>query len=334
MGNLILGWFIQTLRNSMNKPGVILITTLLIIMVMSLISVQISKNFYISLSREAYLDFKTLSYQMLISSEGQAIQSLQKELKSQQEKLTLHDPLLKNTFYYENDSMLLELKISDAVNCFNLNSLFEPADNTFNVALAQRKWLERYLRLKFLNESDIESFIDQLIDWVDMDNQPRNFGAENYFYIGPASITQQFTPKRLLVDLSEIKNFPIMQTVSFDDLSTNLCVVPDSSKQFLNINSLTSEDTMLVASFFNNDNLELVESQIIDMPRQGYDSIDFFAEFFSRSKDYPDQVLSLNSKSFHLHGKIVNENFSANLDTLVILDLSNSAVIARRTFNF
>jgi len=318
----------------MNKPGVILITTLLIIMVMSLISVQISKNFYISLSREAYLDFKTLSYQMLISSEGQAIQSLQKELKSQQEKLTLHDPLLKNTFYYENDSMLLELKISDAVNCFNLNSLFEPADNTFNVALAQRKWLERYLRLKFLNESDIESFIDQLIDWVDLDNQPRNFGAENYFYIGPASITPQFTPKRLLADLSEIKNFPIMQTVSFDDLSTNLCVVPDSSKQFLNINSLTSEDTMLVASFFNNDNLELVESQIIDMPRQGYDSIDFFAEFFSRSKDYPAQVLSLNSKSFHLHGKIVNENFSANLDTLVILDLSNSAVIARRTFNF
>ena len=24
-------------------------------------------------------------------------------------------------------------------------------------------------------------------DWVDSDNQPLNFGAENYFYIGPTS---------------------------------------------------------------------------------------------------------------------------------------------------
>ena len=56
----------------MNKPGVILITTLLIVMILSIISMQISKNFYISLKREAYLDFKNLSHQMLMSSEKQS----------------------------------------------------------------------------------------------------------------------------------------------------------------------------------------------------------------------------------------------------------------------
>ena len=64
----------------MNRPGVILITTILIVMVMSVISMQISKNFYISMKREAYLDFKNLSYQMLISSEKQAIKSIQKDI--------------------------------------------------------------------------------------------------------------------------------------------------------------------------------------------------------------------------------------------------------------
>lgn len=54
----------------MTKPGVILITTLLILIVMSVISMQVSKNFYVSLQREAYLDFKNQSYHMLINSGG------------------------------------------------------------------------------------------------------------------------------------------------------------------------------------------------------------------------------------------------------------------------
>jgi len=35
-----------------------------------------------------------------------------------------------------------------------------------------------------------------------------------------------------------------------------------------------------------------------------------------------------------LEGEIITENFTANLDTLVILDISNLAVILRRDFNF
>ena len=95
----------------MNKPGVILITTLLIVMILSIISVQISKNFYISLKREAYLDFKNLSHQMLMSSEQQAIKSLQKNIKSFQSKLTLNDSLLNNKFYFQNDLMILEVSV-------------------------------------------------------------------------------------------------------------------------------------------------------------------------------------------------------------------------------
>ena len=42
-----------------------------------------------------------------------------------------------------------------------------------------------FIKIKGFDAPKIESFIDQLIDWVDPDNQPLNFGAENYFYIGP-----------------------------------------------------------------------------------------------------------------------------------------------------
>ena len=318
----------------MNKPGVILITTLLIVMILSIISVQISKNFYISLKREAYLDFKNLSHQMLMSSEKQAIKSLQKNVKPFQSKLTLNDSLLNNKFYFQNDLMVLEVSVLDASNCFNLNSLFKPSGNSYEIRPLYEAWLKRYLKLKQFNEADIESFIDQLVDWVDHDNQPLNFGAENYFYIGPASKISQFTPKRLLVDISEINNFPIMERMDYRDLITNLCVLPNRNNQIININSLVQSDSLLIAAFFDEENLEYTSSQILNMPKNGYDDVNVFIDQFNQASKFPSQVLSINSQTFRLQSDIINENFSANLETLVILDISNSAEVIRRTFNF
>ena len=318
----------------MNKPGVILITTLLIVMILSIISVQISKNFYISLKREAYLDFKNLSHQMLMSSEKQAIKSLQKNIKSFQSKLTLNDSLLNNKFYFQNDLMVLEVSVLDASNCFNLNSLFKPSGNSYEIRPLYKAWLKRYLKLKQFNEADIESFIDQLVDWVDRDNQPLNFGAENYFYIGPASKISQFTPKRLLVDISEINNFPIMERVDYRDLITNLCVFPNRNNQIININSLVQSDSLLIAAFFDEENLEYIASQILNMPKNGYDDVNVFIDQFNQASKFPSQVLSINSQTFRLQSDIINENFSANLETLVILDNLNSAEVLSRTFNF
>ena len=318
----------------MNKPGVILITTLLIVMILSIISVQISKNFYISLKREAYLDFKNLSHQMLMSSEKQAIRSLQKNIKSFQSKLTLNDSLLNNKFYFQNALMVLEVSVLDASNCFNLNSLFKPSGNSYEIRPLYKAWLKRYLKLKQFNEADIESFIDQLVDWVDRDNQPLNFGAENYFYIGPASKISQFTPKRLLVDISEINNFPIMERMDYRDLITNLCVLPNRNNQIININSLVQSDSLLIAAFFDEENLEYTASQILNMPKNGYDDANVFIDQFNQASKFPSQVLSINSQTFRLQSDIINENFSANLETLVILDISNSAEVISRTFNF
>ena len=318
----------------MNKPGVILITTLLIVMILSIISVQISKNFYISLKREAYLDFKNLSHQMLMSSEKQAIKLLQKNIKSFQSKLTLNDSLLNNKFYFQNDLMVLEVSVLDASNCFNLNSLFKPSGNSYEIRPLYKAWLKRYLKLKQFNEADIESFIDQLVDWVDRDNQPLNFGAENYFYIGPASKISQFTPKRLLVDISEINNFPIMERVDYRDLITNLCVLPNRNNQIININSLVQSDSLLISAFFDEENLEYTASQILNMPKNGYDDVNVFIDQFNQASKFPSQVLSINSQTFRLQSDIINENFSANLESLVILDISNSAEVLSRTFNF
>lgn len=318
----------------MNKPGVVLISTLLIVMVMSIISIQISKNFFLSIQRDLYIDFKNHSLQLLLSSEKQAIKSIQKEIISSNGKLINKDPVLNQSYFFSNELATIQVDVSDASNCFNLNSIFIKTSDSVQIKKDNREWLERLLRLKGLDAPEIESFIDQLIDWVDPDNQPLNFGAENYFYIGPLSPINQYTPKRLLSNLSEIKNFPVLEQISFKKISNNLCVLPGLSNQLINVNTLNDSHINLIASLFDEENLEFIESQILDTPENGYDSANEFANKISQSVSWPSQVLSINSKTFLISTKIYNQTFSNQLDSLVILDTSNSAKILNRDFIF
>ena len=318
----------------MNKPGVVLISTLLIVMVMSIISIQISKNFFLSIQRDLYIDFKNHSLQLLLSSEKQAIKSIQKEIISSNGKLINKDPVLNQSYFFSNELATIQVDVSDASNCFNLNSIFIKTGDGIQIKKDNREWLERLLRLKGLDAPEIESFIDQLIDWVDPDNQPLNFGAENYFYIGPLSPINQYTPKRLLSNLSEIKNFPVLDQISFKKISNNLCVLPGLSNQLINVNTLNDSHTNLIASLFDEENLEFIESQILDTPENGYDSANEFANKISQSVSWPSQVLSINSKTFLISTKIYNQTFSNQLDSLVILDTSNSAKVLNRDFIF
>jgi general secretion pathway protein K len=318
----------------MNKPGVVLISTLLIVMVMSIISIQISKNFFLSIQRDLYIDFKNHSLQLLLSSEKQAIKSIQKEIISSNGKLINKDPVLNQSYFFSNELATIQVDVSDASNCFNLNSIFIKTSDSVQIKKDNREWLERLLKLKGLDAPEIESFIDQLIDWVDGDNQPLNFGAENYFYIGPLSPINQYTPKRLLSNLSEIKNFPVLEQISFKKISNNLCVLPGLSNQLINVNTLNDSHTNLIASLFDEENLEFIESQILDTPENGYDSANEFANKISQSVSWPSQVLSINSKTFLISTKIYNQTFSNQLDSLVILDTSNSAKVLNRDFIF
>ena len=318
----------------MNKPGVVLISTLLIVMVMAIISIQISKHFFLSIQRDSYIDFKNHSLQLLLSSEKEAIASIQKEINSSNEKLTNKDPVLNQSYFFSNELATIQVDVSDASNCFNLNSIFIKTGDGVQIKKDNKEWLERLLRLKGFDTPETESFIDQLIDWVDPDNQPLNFGAENYFYIGPLSPINQYTPKRLLSNLSEIKSFPVLDQMDFNKISNNLCVLPGISNQLINVNTLNNTHKNLIASFFDEENLEFIESQILDTPENGYDSANEFAKKITQSVSWPSQVLSINSKTLLISTKIYNQTYSNQLDSLVILDNSNSAKVLNRDFSF
>ena len=71
-----------------------------------------------------------------------------------------------------------------------------------------------------------------------------------------------------------------------------------------------------------------------EIPENGYDSVNEFSNKISQSVSWPSQVLSINSKTLLISTKVYNQTFSNQLDSLVILDISNSAKVLNRDFSF
>jgi hypothetical protein len=88
-----------------------------------------------------------------------------------------------------------------------------------------------------------------------------------------------------------------------------------------------------LASFFAENNLEFVESEILDFPKEGYDNIESFIKKFPEANKYTRQVLGTNSRIFQLKSQLHDENIIAELETLVILDISNQSKVLNRNFN-
>ena len=145
----------------MNKSGVVLITTLLIVMIMSVISMQISKSFMLSLQREAYMDLSNISFQLLLSAEKKAVKDLKEQLSRYQTTLLSSDPILQNSLYYEIDNSVRELIFRDASNFLNIKSSFNPRQWKYEINKANNDWLKRFTRNKGVDENDIEAFVDQ-----------------------------------------------------------------------------------------------------------------------------------------------------------------------------
>ena len=65
-----------------------------------------------------------------------------------------------------------------------------------------------------LNEVDLnltDEAIDQIIDWIDGESNPRAYGLEDYYYSGPLNNPKEYTGSRLFHALAEIKGLPAIR---------------------------------------------------------------------------------------------------------------------------
>ena len=317
-----------------SNKGVVLISVLLIILLLSSVAVVIGNNYLISLKRATYLEFQSTSLNVFKNLESLALKKIDIELKFNSNKLPRNNPLLNNDLYFETDGGIVTAKISDNSNCFNINALVIKNQKNYIENKKSIDAFRKFMRFQSVDNNLIEEMIDQVIDWIDLDSDPRAYGLEDYFYSGPLNNPKEYTGRRLFFSVDELKGIPAFRKINWQIIKNNFCSINTNSELTLNLNTLNLDDSYLLSSFFPNIALSEAEYIIDTIPDEGIENFNSLKSLHPM-KDFEAQYgnIKFSSSTFDLTTLITNDNFSVLSISKIIHDKNKNSYIISRTYN-
>ena len=235
------------------RKGFVLISTMLIVLMLSVIASEMSKAFFLDIRKEGYLSFDAIAHTKRIESEKFLLNFIKREL-NKNTNVNKQNPIFNEDLIFQFDDFILQGSLTDYSNCFNVNHLITFKAGKSKDNLKAIKYFEDLLTNYEINYLDAEQIIDQILDWMDDDDVPRNNGAENYFYASPLHNPREYTSKRLFINKSELLAIPSINKIKNRDIWQKLCIIPMSSNFYININSLRESDKYLLSSAINQSN--------------------------------------------------------------------------------
>ena len=289
---------------------------MLIVLMLSVIASEMSKAFFLDIRKEGYLSFDAIAHTKRIESEKFLLNFIKRELNKNTNVNKLN-PIFNEDLIFQFDDFILQGSLSDYSNCFNVNHLITFKAGKSKDNLKAIKYFEDLLTNYEINYLDAEQIIDQILDWMDDDDIPRNNGAENYFYASPLHKPREYTSKRLFINKSELLVIPSINRIKNRDIWQKLCIIPMSSNFYLNINSLQENDKYLLSSAINQSNLNDATMMIKETPIEGFASVKDFLETFNLQQTELPIALDITSNIFLFNGTINHQGFSYNFKTLI-----------------
>ena len=316
------------------SKGVVLLSVLMVILLLSSIAAFIGNKYFISLKRFAYLEYQTQAINYYRGIESISIKRIKDELEANKEYLPRNHPLLNDTFSYEANGGFINTSVEDVSNCININALVNLINNQYKDNEESIKRLKKYFVLKEVDEIYIDEFVDQAIDWIDKDTDPRANGVEDYYYTGPLANPKHYSGMRYFNNIYELKALPISKSIDWGHISKYLCALPISEQPYININSLEEGDALLLASAF----IELTSSDaeyiIFNSPDEGYDQANTFYNNFSGIQ-FGDPYLQINltSNKFMINSELKTDDFTSLSSTIIYFGKNRNGEILSRTYN-
>ena len=164
-----------------NNKGIVLISVLFIVLILSAIGASMSNTYLLSIKRETYVGFQSDAIQYIDNVETLAKEEIIKQFSPIRRYTSKSLPMFVNPIRLESESGNIIANIEDASACYNINSLVDFTNQEYTPNERSIAGLKKLLELLKYNGSEIDEFIDQMIDWIDKDSQPRNYGLEDYF---------------------------------------------------------------------------------------------------------------------------------------------------------
>ena len=314
--------------------GVVLISILLIVLLLSSVAVLFGNKYFLSLKRAQYIEFQTLSLNIFRNMESLAQDKIEKELRFNSNKLTKDNPIINEPMVFNLNGADILGKISDYGNCFNINSIVKLNDSNY---VENKNSVAAFRKILSLNEIDnniIEEVIDQTIDWIDKDTNPRAYGLEDYYYSGPLHSPREYTGMRLMVSIEELKSIPAVKQIDWNIFKNHFCAIPILNELSLNINTLDLEDAYLLSSIFSNLTIKDAEYILDNIPKSGFDDLNNFI------RSFPDLDLELaygnitvKSNIFELNSEVSFNKFISSSKSIIIYEDNSNGFIISRIYN-
>ena len=316
------------------NKGVVLISILLIVLLLSAVAITFGNKYLVSLKRAQYIEFQSLSLNAFRNIEAMSLNKIDKFSRFNSNNLTKVNPLLTDGIYFEINGATIVGSIHDASNCFNINSLVRAGKEDYQ---ENKKSMNVFRELMYLTEVDnnvAEEIIDQIIDWIDKNSNPRAYGLEDYYYSGPLHNPREFSGSRLLIDIEELKSIPSVRLVDWNIFKELFCAYPYASDLRLNINTLDKNNIFLLTSFFPKIDLKDAEYIIENIPMNGFEDINAFLQSFEAiDLSSPNGEVLFTSDIFNIETVIDYEGYSASSKSTLIYGKNKNGYILSRTYN-
>lgn len=163
-------------------------------------------------------------------------------------------------------------RLTDANNCFNLNSLVaETAPGRLSQrAVAVRQFAE-LMALLGVGRGEAESIAGATADWIDSDGNEGPLGAEDGIYRG---LEVSYLPaNRMMADVSEWRAVRGVTSKIYARLKPWICALPVADPVKLNVNTLAPEQAPLIAMLMPGEiGLADARAALAARPAGGYGS--------------------------------------------------------------
>ena len=316
------------------NKGVVLISILLIVLLLSAVAITFGNKYLVSLKRAQYIEFQSLSLNAFRNVEAMSLNKIDKFSRFNSSNLTKENPLLTDEIYFEINGATIVGSIDDASNCFNINSLVRAGKDDYQ---ENKKSMNAFRELMYLAEIDnnvAEEIIDQIIDWIDKNSNPRAYGLEDYYYSGPLHNPREFSGGRLLIDIEELKSIPSVRLVDWDIFKEFFCAYPFATDLKLNINTLDKNNILLLTAFFPKIDIKDSEYIIENIPLNGFQDINAFLQSFDDiDLSSPNGEILFTSDIFNIETVIDYEGYSASSKSTLIYGKNKNGYILSRTYN-
>jgi len=313
--------------------GVVLISVLLTVLLLSSIAVVIGNNYFVSFKRAQYLEFQTVSLNIFSSIESLALKKIDNELRFNSKFHAKNNALFTNDFIFETQKGLVSGKIIDSSNCFNINSLVIKNKNTYKPNKENIAIFERLLSLSEIENNLIDEAIDQIIDWIDADDNPRAFGLEDYYYSGPLNNPKEYTSARMFYSIQEIKSLPAIRDIGWQVFEKYFCALPDNDLS-ININTITGNKSLLLSSLFENLPYSDAEYVIDNIPEDGIKNLNELSNLFPSYKlEKSQNYLNFSSSHFELVTSLSYESYYSESKSKIYYGANNNSYIISRIYN-